>query len=106
MWTALVHLPGPICGTVAFIISLGISTRSVFRYPHLWRYLESRIQVKHDCHSNGRKCACATGSCPPHSSAGASKLPARQLWHAARSSTQSEDLPDSRVDLPGEFDPA
>jgi hypothetical protein len=41
MWNVLAHLSGPAL-TVAAIAVLGTSVRPVFRYPHMWRYLESR----------------------------------------------------------------
>jgi hypothetical protein len=41
MWNALAHLAGPTILTAA-IAALGTSVRAVFRYPHMWRYLEFR----------------------------------------------------------------
>jgi len=41
MWNILAHLPSPAL-TVAAIAVLGTSVRPVFRYPHMWRYLEAR----------------------------------------------------------------
>jgi hypothetical protein len=41
MWNVLTHLSGPAL-TVAAIAVVGTSVRPVFRYPHMWRYLESR----------------------------------------------------------------
>jgi hypothetical protein len=41
MWNALAHLAGPTLVTTAIAV-LGTSVRAVFRYPHMWRYLEIR----------------------------------------------------------------
>jgi len=41
MWNALTHLTGPTLLTTAIAV-LGTSVRAVFRYPHMWRYLEIR----------------------------------------------------------------
>ena len=41
MWNALAHLAGPTLLTTAIAV-LGTSVRAVFRYPHMWQYLEFR----------------------------------------------------------------
>jgi len=46
MWTVPIHLSGPACSVVAVLGVLGVSARPVFRYPHLWRYLELRLNKK------------------------------------------------------------
>jgi hypothetical protein len=52
MWTVLIHFSGPTLGVAAVIAVLGISARSVFRYPYMWRYLESRLWTQYDSASN------------------------------------------------------
>lgn len=68
MWTLPIHLSGPACSVVAVLGVLGVSVRPVFRYPHLWRYLELRLdkkcchrRTKRECVCNG---ACRGGACP------------------------------------------
>jgi hypothetical protein len=68
MWTLPIHLSGPACSVVAVLGVLGVSVRPVFRYPHLWRYLELRLYKKcchgraeQECICNG---ACHRGVCP------------------------------------------
>ncbi len=56
MWNVLAHLSGPAL-TVAAIAVLGTSVRPVFRYPHMWRYLESR--QKSDAWTSGAPIASA-----------------------------------------------
>lgn len=55
MWTVLNHLSGPALDVAAVIAVLGISARPVFRYPYMWRYLESRLQTQHRRASNKGK---------------------------------------------------
>jgi len=68
MWTVPIHLSGPACSVVAVLGVLGVSARPVFRYPHLWRYLELRLnkkccqrRAKQEGVFNG---ACRGGACP------------------------------------------
>jgi hypothetical protein len=42
MWTVLAHLSGPVLGVAAVLAVLGASARPIFRYPFMWRYLETR----------------------------------------------------------------
>jgi hypothetical protein len=58
MWTVPLHLSGPVCGVVAVLIVLGVSARPVFRYPHIWRYLEARLLARHDCAPGIPRCDC------------------------------------------------
>jgi hypothetical protein len=48
MWTVFIHLSGSTLCVAAVIAVLGISARSVFRYPYMWRYLESRLWTQYD----------------------------------------------------------
>ena len=43
MCSVLTHLLNP-ASLVAAVTAGGASVRAVFRYPHMWRYLESRRQ--------------------------------------------------------------
>jgi hypothetical protein len=49
MWTVLAHLPGPVLGVTAVLAVLGASARPIFRYPFMWRYLETRLLTRHSC---------------------------------------------------------
>jgi hypothetical protein len=55
MWNALAHLAGPTLLTTAIAV-LGTSVRAVFRYPHMWRYLE--IRHRSDIRLSGRQLPC------------------------------------------------
>jgi len=44
MWCILAHLSGPAL-TVAAVAAMGTWVRPIFRYPHMWRYLESRRET-------------------------------------------------------------
>jgi hypothetical protein len=55
MWNALAHLVGPTFLTTAIAV-LGMSMRAVFRYPHMWRYLENRHRS--DMGPSGRQLRC------------------------------------------------
>jgi hypothetical protein len=57
MWTVPLHLSGSVCGIVTVLVVLGVSIRSVFRYPHIWRYLEFRLLARHDHKSGKPRCA-------------------------------------------------
>jgi hypothetical protein len=48
MWTVPAHLSGPALVVVAVIVAVGLSIRPIFRYPHMWRYLESRLRTQRD----------------------------------------------------------
>ncbi|MCU1685188.1 MAG: hypothetical protein JWQ81_5927 [Amycolatopsis sp.] len=46
MWNFVTHLQIPALGVGGGLAALGIGVRSVFRYPHMWRYLESRSRAR------------------------------------------------------------
>jgi hypothetical protein len=56
MWIAVAHLAGPTLLTAAVAV-LGTSVRAVFRYPHMWRYLEFRCRhrVRPPCTQSRRR---------------------------------------------------
>jgi len=60
MWTVLVHLQIPNLGVASVVTALGVSVRPVFRYPHLWRYMESRLRST-DIHAPPVQAACVCG---------------------------------------------
>jgi hypothetical protein len=45
MWTLPIHFSGPVYGVTVLLVVLGVSARSVFRYPHMWRYMELRLRI-------------------------------------------------------------
>jgi hypothetical protein len=48
MWTLPIHLSGSACNVTAVLVVLGVSARPVFRYPHMWRYMELRLCMLRD----------------------------------------------------------
>lgn len=50
MWNLIAHLPVPALGTAGILGLLGLCARPIFKYPHMWRYLESRHRSR-DGHS-------------------------------------------------------
>lgn len=42
MWSTPIHLLSHTSGVAAIIAALGLLAWPAFRYPHMWRYLESR----------------------------------------------------------------
>jgi hypothetical protein len=63
MWTVLVHLSGPACSVAAVLVVLGVAARPVFRYPHMWRYMESRLWARQGHVARKPRCVSDTEYC-------------------------------------------
>lgn len=97
MWNAFGHLVEPSL-VAAAITAVGTSVRAVFRYPHMWRYLESRY--RHSICPSGTRVRChhhevATGASV------VSRYPNGERQDFARILPQDRTTAGSRTPRPG-----
>lgn len=48
MWNAIAHIPASTAAFTGMTATLGLAIRALFKYPHLWRYLETRHRLRRD----------------------------------------------------------
>lgn len=54
MWNAVAPFSGP-TALFAGATVLGGAIRALFKYPHLWRYLEARHRLRRGCSEKGKR---------------------------------------------------